>query len=146
MKIENSIATPPAPNVLQGRTQSTAAPNTTVPGETIVQKIGHFRWTICALLFFGTTMNYVDREVLGLLAPELQTKIGWNEVQYGYIVTAFQGAYAIGLLLMGRLIDLIGTRVGYALSIGIWSMAAAAHAFARTPLGFGRRSICSWYW
>jgi ACS family hexuronate transporter-like MFS transporter len=132
MKIENSIATPPAPNVLPGLAQSTA-----MQRETITQKVGHYRWTICALLFFGTTMNYVDRQVLGLLAPELQTKIGWNEVQYGYIVTAFQGAYAIGLLLMGRVIDLIGTRIGYALSIGIWSLAAAAHALARTPLGFG---------
>ena len=89
MKIENSIATPPAPNVLPGLAQSTAASK-----ETITQKVGHYRWTICALLFFGTTMNYVDRQVLGLLAPELQTKIGWNEVQYGYIVTAFQAAYA----------------------------------------------------
>jgi MFS transporter, ACS family, hexuronate transporter len=132
MKIENSITTPPAPNVLPGLAQGA-----TMPRETIVQKVGHFRWTICALLFFGTTMNYVDRQVLGLLAPELQTKIGWNEVQYGYIVTAFQGAYAIGLLLMGRVIDLIGTRIGYALSIGLWSLAAAAHALARTPLGFG---------
>ena len=103
----------------------------------MTQAVGHYRWTICALLFFGTTMNYVDRQVLGLLAPELQTKIGWTEVQYGYIVTAFQAAYALGLLLMGRLIDLIGTRVGYALSIGIWSLSAAAHALARTPLGFG---------
>jgi ACS family hexuronate transporter-like MFS transporter len=102
-----------------------------------MQAIGHYRWTICALLFFGTTMNYVDRQVLGLLAPELQTRIGWTEAQYGYIVTAFQAAYALGLLLMGRLIDLIGTRVGYALSIGIWSLSAAAHALARTPLGFG---------
>jgi ACS family hexuronate transporter-like MFS transporter len=103
----------------------------------MTQAVGHYRWTICALLFFGTTMNYVDRQVLGLLAPELQTRIGWTEVQYGYIVTAFQGAYALGLLLMGRLIDLIGTRIGYALSIAIWSLSAAAHAFARTPLGFG---------
>ncbi|HEX3091786.1 MAG TPA: MFS transporter [Candidatus Angelobacter sp.] len=103
----------------------------------MTQAVGHYRWTICALLFFGTTMNYVDRQVLGLLAPELQTRIGWTEVQYGYIVTAFQAAYALGLLLMGRLIDLIGTRVGYALSIGIWSLSAAAHALARTPLGFG---------
>jgi ACS family hexuronate transporter-like MFS transporter len=67
----------------------------------------------------------------------LQTKIGWNEAQYGYIVTAFQAAYAIGLLLMGRVIDVIGTRVGYAVSIGIWSLSAAAHALARTPLAFG---------
>ncbi|HKV92688.1 MAG TPA: MFS transporter [Candidatus Angelobacter sp.] len=132
MKVENSIATTPAAQV-----SSSVAPNVSARCETLTQKVGHYRWTICALLFFGTTMNYVDRQVLGLLAPELQTKIGWNEVQYGYIVTAFQAAYALGLLLMGRLIDLIGTRIGYALSIGIWSLSAAAHALARTPLGFG---------
>jgi ACS family hexuronate transporter-like MFS transporter len=130
MKVENSIAIPAA-------NQSGLSPNASPRQETLAQAVGHYRWTICALLFFGTTMNYVDRQVLGLLAPELQTKIGWNEVQYGYIVTAFQAAYALGLLLMGRLIDLIGTRVGYALSIGIWSLSAAAHALARTPLGFG---------
>jgi len=100
-------------------------------------KIGHYRWTICALLFFATTMNYVDRQILGLLAPILQKSIGWNEVQYGYIVVAFQAAYAMGLLLMGRLMDWIGSRAGYALSIGLWSLSAAAHALARTPLGFG---------
>ncbi|HEY2912483.1 MAG TPA: MFS transporter [Candidatus Angelobacter sp.] len=132
MKVENSIATPPAGNVL-----SSVAPVAASRQETLTQAVGHYRWTICALLFFGTTMNYVDRQVLGLLAPELQSKIGWNEAQYGYIVTAFQGAYALGLLLMGRLIDVIGTRIGYALSIGIWSLSAAAHALARTPLGFG---------
>jgi ACS family hexuronate transporter-like MFS transporter len=131
MKLENSIATPATPEL------PALARNTVTPRETLAAKVGHYRWTICALLFFGTTMNYVDRQVLGLLAPELQTRIGWNEVQYGYIVTAFQAAYALGLLLMGRLIDLIGTRIGYAVSIGIWSLAAAAHALARTPLGFG---------
>src|SRR5260370_423406 len=73
-------------------------------------KIGHYRWTICALLFFATTMNYVDRQVVGLLAPVLQKSIGWNEVQYGYIVAAFQAAYAVGLLLMARLMDWIGAR------------------------------------
>lgn len=99
--------------------------------------VGHYRWTICALLFFATTMNYVDRQILGLLAPTLEKSIGWNQIQYGYIVSAFQGAYAVGLLLMGRLMDWIGARAGYALSIGIWSLAAAAHALARTPLGFG---------
>jgi ACS family hexuronate transporter-like MFS transporter len=132
MKIENSIATPPTGNV-----RPSVAPVAAPRQETLTQAVGHYRWTICALLFFGTTMNYVDRQVLGLLAPELQSKIGWNEAQYGYIVTAFQGAYALGLLLMGRLIDVIGTRIGYALSIGIWSLSAAAHALARTPLGFG---------
>jgi ACS family hexuronate transporter-like MFS transporter len=132
MKAENSIVSAPTAKV-----SPNVAPDVAVHRETMAQKVGHYRWTICALLFFGTTMNYVDRQVLGLLAPELQTKIGWTEVQYGYIVTAFQAAYALGLLLMGRLIDLIGTRIGYALSIGIWSLSAAAHALARTPLGFG---------
>jgi ACS family hexuronate transporter-like MFS transporter len=111
------------------------APQTTSPDAGT--KIGRYRWTICALLFFATTMNYVDRQILGLLAPTLEKSIGWNQVQYGYIVTAFQGAYAIGLLLMGRLLDWIGSRAGYAISIGIWSVSAAAHALARTPLGFG---------
>jgi ACS family hexuronate transporter-like MFS transporter len=132
MKIENSIAALPAGNI-----HASVAPVAASRQETLIKAVGHYRWTICALLFFGTTMNYVDRQVLGLLAPELQSKIGWNEAQYGYIVTAFQGAYALGLLLMGRLIDVIGTRIGYALSIGIWSLSAAAHALARTPLGFG---------
>lgn len=131
MKVENSIAATPTANVPSDVSGVSAR------RETLKHAVGRYRWTICALLFFGTTMNYVDRQVLGLLAPELQTKIGWNEVQYGYIVTAFQAAYALGLLLMGRLIDLIGTRIGYALSIGIWSLSAAAHALARTPLGFG---------
>jgi ACS family hexuronate transporter-like MFS transporter len=131
MRVEDSIATPAAAHV-----QASNPPQADARSRTM-QAVGHYRWTICALLFFGTTMNYVDRQVLGLLAPELQTRIGWTEAQYGYIVTAFQAAYALGLLLMGRLIDLIGTRVGYALSIGIWSLSAAAHALARTPLGFG---------
>ena len=65
-------------------------------------RIGHYRWVICALLFFATTINYIDRQVLGILAPDLGKSIGWSEQQYGYIVTAFQAAYAIGLALMGR--------------------------------------------
>jgi ACS family hexuronate transporter-like MFS transporter len=99
--------------------------------------IGRYRWRICALLFFATTLNYMDRQVLGLLAPILQKEIGWTEVQYGYIVTAFQAAYAIGLLFMGGLIDRIGTRIGYAIAIGVWSAAAMAHSLVRSTLGFG---------
>lgn len=98
---------------------------------------GHFRWTVCALLFFASTINYIDRQVLGILAPHLQKIIGWNEVQYGYIVSAFQVAYAIGLAAFGRFIDRFGTRVGYALAIGLWSVAAMAHAAARSALSFG---------
>jgi ACS family hexuronate transporter-like MFS transporter len=98
---------------------------------------GHFRWTVCGLLFAASTINYIDRQVLGILAPHLQKVTGWSEVHYGYIVTAFQAAYAIGLAAFGRFIDRYGTRVGYGLAIGIWSVAAMAHAAARTALGFG---------
>ena len=99
--------------------------------------VGHYRWTVCALLFFATTINYIDRQVLGILAPVLQVEIGWNEIEYGYIVTAFTGAYALGLLLMGRLIDRFGTKLGYAVAITLWSIAAMAHATVRSALGFG---------
>ena len=98
---------------------------------------GHFRWTVCGLLFAASTINYIDRQVLGILAPHLQKVIGWNEVQYGYIVSAFQVAYAIGLAAFGRFIDRFGTRVGYALAICLWSVAAMAHAAARSALTFG---------
>ncbi len=98
---------------------------------------GRFRWAICGLLFAATTLNYMDRQVLGLLAPDLQREIGWSETQYAHIVTAFQGAYALGLVVLGRVIDLIGTRRGYALSVTFWSVAAAAHGLARSVFGFG---------
>src|ERR1700693_5368758 len=74
-----------------------------------------YRWGICALLFFPT-INYIDRQVLGVLAPYLQPIIGWNEIQYGYIVTSFQAAYAVGLLMVGGVIDRLGTRIGYAIA------------------------------
>ncbi len=98
---------------------------------------GSYRWSVCALLFFATTINYVDRQVLGILAPVLQKEIGWNEIEYGYIVAAFTGAYAIGLLFVGRFIDAVGTRIGYALSMVLWSIAAAGHALVGTVFGFG---------
>jgi ACS family hexuronate transporter-like MFS transporter len=88
------------------------------------------------LLFFATTINYIDRQVLGILAPVLQKEIGWDEIEYGLIVTAFQGAYALGLLLVGRLIDRFGTKIGYALSLFVWSIAAMAHATVSTVVGF----------
>ena len=84
-----------------------------------------------------STVNYVDRQVLGLLSKDLKDSIGWTEIDYGNIVAAFNAAYAFGLLLAGRLMDRIGTRAGYALAIVWWSLAAMAHALARTPLGFG---------
>jgi ACS family hexuronate transporter-like MFS transporter len=96
-----------------------------------------YRWVICALFFFATTINYVDRQVLGLLAPVLQSDIGWSEIEYGYIVMAFTGAYALGLLVAGRLVDRFGTKKGFSLAIVVWSLAAIAHAAARSALGFG---------
>jgi ACS family hexuronate transporter-like MFS transporter len=98
--------------------------------------VGRYRWRICALLFFITTLNYMDRQVLGVLAPELQRAIGWNEIQYGNIITAFTAAYAAGLLLAGRFIDRVGTRVGYAAAIALWSFATVGHALARTVIAF----------
>jgi ACS family hexuronate transporter-like MFS transporter len=103
----------------------------------IDQKPTMIRWWICALLFFATTINYIDRQVFAILAPQLQTEIGWSEIEYGYIVTAFQLSYAIGLMLVGKLIDFLGTKKGFILSIIVWSFAAMAHALARTPVGFG---------
>ena len=98
--------------------------------------IERYRWRVCAMLLAATTINYIDRQVLGVLAPFLQTEIGWNEIEYGYIVTAFQAAYAIGLLSAGAIIDRLGTRIGYAISIAVWSIAAMSHALATTAIGF----------
>jgi len=89
------------------------------------------------LLFFATTINYIDRQIIGILKPELQRDIGWDEIEYSNIVVAFTVAYAISLLLVGRLIDRIGTRLGYSLSVVWWSFAAMAHALAGSAFGFG---------
>lgn len=97
---------------------------------------GGYRWRICALLFFATTINYVDRQVLGILKPELSISLGWNEIEYGNIVMAFQGAYALGLLAAGGLIDRFGTRLGYSVSLIVWSIAAMAHGLVQSVTGF----------
>lgn len=97
---------------------------------------GGFRWTICALLLFGTTKNYMDRQVIGILKDTLQHQFGWNEIDYGYLVEAFQAAYAIGMIVVGRAVDRLGTRVGYAWAMGLWSLASMAHGFASSLGGF----------
>ena len=94
------------------------------------------RWSVCALLFFAATVNYMDRQVIALLKPVLQGQLGWTEIGYSNIVFAFQTAYAIGLLVMGRVVDRLGTRKGFSLSVLIWSAAAMAHALARSVLQF----------
>jgi ACS family hexuronate transporter-like MFS transporter len=91
---------------------------------------GSIRWIVCALLFLATTINYVDRQVIGLLKPTLQQEYGWSEIDYADIVFAFQLAYAIGFIFAGRAMDRLGTKVGYAVAIVLWSLAAAAHAAA----------------
>ena len=100
-------------------------------------KPGNFRWTVVALLFFATTINYLDRQVIGLLKPTLEARFNWTETDYSHIVMAFSAAYAVGLLVFGRVIDTIGTKMGYIISLIAWSFAAIAHAFATSTLGFG---------
>lgn len=97
---------------------------------------GHYRWLIIALLFFATTVNYVDRTMLGLLAPSLGKDMGWSEDDYGNIVTAFQFAYALGFLFMGWLIDRFGPKIGYAVAISIWTIGHMAHGLASSVSSF----------
>lgn len=101
------------------------------------QRTGRVRWTICAMLFFATSINYMDRQVIAILKPTLHHAIGLTEVNYGYIVFAFQLAYAIGVLGAGKLIDKLGTRIGYCLFMAIWSLSAMGHALAGSALEFG---------
>lgn len=99
-------------------------------------KIRNYRWIIVSLLFFATTINYIDRQIIGLLKPILEVEFNWSESDFAHIVMAFTAAYAIGLLVMGRLIDKIGTRKGYALIITLWSIAGMLHALARNAFQF----------
>ncbi|GGE90296.1 MFS transporter [Sphingomonas prati] len=108
----------------------------TGPSPASARPRGNVRWVICALLFFATTINYIDRQVIGILKPLLQTELGWTEVDYSMIVFWFQAAYGIGLLASGPIIDRVGSKLGYAAAITLWSVAAVAHALARSPMGF----------
>jgi MFS transporter, ACS family, aldohexuronate transporter len=94
------------------------------------------RWTICALLFFATTINYIDRQVIGILKPTLSVEFGWSETDYADIVFAFQTAYALGLLIAGRVIDRVGVRWGYAIAVVVWSAFGMAHAAASSVATF----------
>jgi ACS family hexuronate transporter-like MFS transporter len=101
-----------------------------------VSNIG-YRWTIVALLFGATTVNYLDRQVLGILAPTLTRELGWSETAYGAIVSWFSISYGLGLLGVGRVMDTIGVRRGFTASVTVWSLAAMGHALARSVTGFG---------
>ena len=113
-------------------------------------RAGYFRWVICTLLLFGVTKNYMDRQVLGVLKTTLQHDFGWNEIDYSNLVFAFQAAYAVGMAVLGRVIDRLGTRVGYAVAMVFWSLASMGHALgssflsfvvARSALGFGESGV-----
>jgi ACS family hexuronate transporter-like MFS transporter len=117
--------------------QTTAFNNPTPSTLSAGPRLGRIRWTVCAMLFAATSINYMDRQVIAILKPTLEHSIGMTEVAYGYIVDAFQIAYAIGLLAAGRLVDKLGTRIGYMLVMAIWSLSAMSHALANTVLEFG---------
>ncbi|SEN02690.1 MFS transporter, ACS family, hexuronate transporter [bacterium A37T11] len=106
-------------------------------------KIGNYRWTICTLLFFATTVNYLDRQVLSLLHPTLEKEFGWSNSDYGAITAAFQFIYAISMLFAGRIIDRLGTKWGYALALILWSLGAILHA-AAVPMGGGLVTFLGW--
>src|ERR1700683_2959386 len=116
----------------------------------IAHQVGRFRWVICTVLLLGVMKNYMDRQVIGVLKTTLQHDLGWNEIDYGNLVFAFQAAYARGMVLVGRLIDRVGTRLGYALAMAFWSLASLAHGMAssfsgflvaRFALGFGESAV-----
>jgi MFS transporter, ACS family, hexuronate transporter len=103
--------------------------------------VGRYRWLICLLLFLATTVNYIDRQILALLKPILDDELHWTNEQYGNINAAFSGAYAVGLLLFGKFIDRVGTKIGYAVSIAAWSLSAMGHAFVGSIGGFMRARL-----
>lgn len=101
------------------------------------KSIGNYRWTICGLIFFATTINYLDRAVISLLKSTLTTEMHWDDADYANVEIAFKLSYAIGLLLAGRVIDRLGTKKGYAWATGLWSLSAVGHALANSVFGFG---------
>jgi ACS family hexuronate transporter-like MFS transporter len=102
-----------------------------------IKKIGNYRWTVCALIFFATTVNYLDRQVIGILKPLLETDLNIGEKAFSYIVISFQMFYAFGMVIAGRLIDKFGTKIGYGFSVLFWSIAAMGHSLAKGAFGFG---------
>lgn len=107
------------------------------PSAAAVATSSSFRWIVCVLLFAATAINYMDRQVLGILVIPLQKELGWTESQYGFIIAGFQAMFAVGLLISGTIIDRIGTRLGYTLAVTVCSVAAVAHGFVRSVKGFG---------
>src|SRR5690606_11611856 len=104
--------------------------------KSVAAKTRRYRWTICSLLFIATTINYVDRQILSLVKPILDTELGWSNEEFGIVNAVFQGAYGFGLLFFGWFVDRYGAKIGYAVSIVAWSLAAMGHAAVSTVTGF----------
>jgi ACS family hexuronate transporter-like MFS transporter len=139
----NPLATP-------GDRNDEITSGTLAPPPPVSSDAGYFRWVICTLLLFGTVINYMDRNVLGVLNKTLQQDLGWSEIDYSNLVVAFQAAYALGLVVVGRLIDKLGTRLGYALAMIFWSLASMgtalgsslrSFAVSRFALGLGEAAV-----
>src|SRR3979490_1200671 len=134
--------------ILAPQAQTAPAGEQALPN--VSSRAGYFRWVICALLLFGTTKNYMDRNVLGVLNKTLQHDLGWSEIDFSNLVIAFQAAYAVGMVVVGRLVDKLGTRLGYALAMVFWSLASmgtalgsslTSFAVSRVALGFGEAAV-----
>src|SRR5580693_4749961 len=144
---------PTGPTTTSSVSPPPAEPEAASPGQQppyVPSRASYFRWVICALLLFGTTKNYMDRNVLAVLNKTLQHDLGWSEIDYSNLVIAFQLAYAVGMVGVGRLVDKLGTRLGYALAMGFWSLASmgtalghslTSFAVSRAALGFGEAAI-----
>src|SRR5712671_4143812 len=140
----------PVSRNLASQAQTSAATAGEQAAPDVSSRSGYFRWVICGLLLLGTTKNYMDRNVLGVLRVTLQHDLRWNEIDYGNLVVVFQAAYALGMLVVGWLIDRLGTRLGYALAMIFWSLASMGTALAsslssfavsRYALGFGEAAV-----
>src|SRR5262245_33475638 len=103
--------------------------------------VKNYRWIVVALLFVATTINYLDRQIIGLLKPILEKEFSWTETDFARIVMAFTAAYAVGLLVSGGIIDKIGTKLGYTLAVIVWSVSGMLHALARSAWGFGAARV-----
>lgn len=106
------------------------------------ESVGRYRWVICSLLFFATTINYLDRAVIGLLKETLTADLHWTESDYGNIIVCFQLAYALSLLFVGRVIDWVGTKLGYGLSLAVWSMAPYCTVLLPEPQALQLPGLC----
>src|SRR6266478_522783 len=139
----------PAPNTTSGVLPPAVTEKSGEP-PSAPSRAGYFRWIICTLLLLGVTKNYMDRQVLGVLKTTLQHDLGWSEIDYSNLVFFFQAAYAVGMVVVGRLVDRLGTRLGYALAMVFWSLASMGHALgnslgsfiiARSALGLGESGV-----